>query len=69
MLERKVCTPRLVVECNEQRKRIIASIHDSNHLQVGVNRSLDLVKSKYYWPGLSGDVKQYVSLETVILWL
>ena len=50
---------RLVVEDQEQRKRIVATIHDSNHL--GINRTLDLVCSKYYWPGQSKDVIEYVS--------
>ena len=35
------------------------SIHNSSHF--GINRTLDLVSSKYYWPGLANDVKQYVS--------
>ena len=35
-----------------------ARVHDSGHL--GINRSLDMVASKYYWPGLSKDVKLYV---------
>ena len=50
---------RLVVEDQEKKKRIVASIHDSNHL--GINRTLDLVVSKYYWPGQSTDVIKYVS--------
>ena len=42
-----------------QRKRIIANVHDSSHL--GVNRTLDMITAKYYWPGLTQDVKEYVS--------
>ena len=52
--------PRLVVENREQRKRIIASIHNASHL--GLNRTNDMVASKYYWPGLFVDVRTYVSL-------
>ncbi len=51
--------PRLVVESVEQRKRIVASTHDGSHL--GLNRTNDMVASKYYWPGLFTDVKEYVS--------
>ena len=51
-------TERLVIEDLGQRQRIVARVHDSGHL--GINRSLDMVASKYYWPGLSKDVKLYV---------
>ncbi len=37
-----------------------ASIHDESH--VGVNRTLDTISSKYYWPNLTMDVKEYVSI-------
>ncbi len=50
---------RLVIEDAEKRKRILACIHNSSHL--GLNRTLDMVVEKYYWPGLSTDVKAYVS--------
>ena len=50
---------RLVIEDLSKRQRVISSIHDSGHL--GVNRTLDMVSAKYYWPGLTCDVKQYVS--------
>ena len=53
-------TQRLVVEEREKRERIIATIHDPSH--VGVNRTLDMIASKYYWPGLTTDVKKYVSI-------
>lgn len=52
-------TPRLVVEDRDKRERIVATIHDQSH--VGVNRTLDMISSKYYWPGLTTDVKEYVS--------
>ena len=52
-------TPGLVIEDAHQHKRIVSSMHDSCHL--GVNRTLDMVAAKYYWPGLSEDVKKYVS--------
>ena len=50
---------RLVVEDPEKRKRLVSSVHDSSHF--GVNRTLDMICSKYYWPGLTSDVKCYVS--------
>ena len=51
--------PRLVVEDLEQRKRIVANIHNTSHL--GLNRTNDMVASKYYWPGLFKDVRTYIS--------
>ena len=50
---------RLVVEDVAQRKRIISSIHDANHL--GVNRTNDMVACKYYWPGMFKNIQDYVS--------
>ena len=47
--------PRLVIEDVEKRRRIIRSTHDGSHL--GLNRTNDMVASKYYWPGLFTDVK------------
>ena len=35
------------------------NIHNSSHF--GINCTFDLVSSKYYWPGLTNEVKQYVS--------
>ena len=55
--------PRLVVEDSEQRKRIVASTHDGSHL--GLNRTNDMIASKYYWPGLFTDVKTYVSFTSL----
>ena len=52
--DKNVKTERLVIEDLGQRQRIVARVHDSGHL--GINRSLDMVASKYYWPGLSKDV-------------
>ena len=49
-----------MIEDASRRTRILESVHDSSHF--GVNRTLDLVASKYYWPGLTKDVKQYVSV-------
>ena len=56
---------RFVVEDKEKRARIISSIHDSSHF--GINRTIDMVSAKYYWPGLSLDVRQYVSLIILIV--
>ena len=50
---------RLVVEDPDQQKRIVSSIHDTSHM--GLNRTTDMVSAKYYWPGLTSDVKAYVS--------
>ena len=50
---------RLVVEDPDRRKRIVASIHNTSHM--GLNRTTDMVSGKYYWPGLTSDVKAYVS--------
>ena len=46
---------RLVVQDLTKRKRIITSTHD------GSNRTNSMVSSKYHWPGLFSDVRQYVS--------
>ena len=48
-----------MVEDVNKRNRVMENIHNSSHF--GINRTLDLVSSKYYWPGLTNDVKQYVS--------
>ena len=48
-----------MIEDASRRARILESVHHSNHFRV--NRTLDLVASKYYWPGLTKDVKQCVS--------
>ena len=50
---------RMVVEDASKRQRILESVHDASHL--GINRTLHLVSSKYYWPVLTKDVKDYVS--------
>ena len=54
---------KLVIEDPAQRRRIVSSIHDSSHM--GVNRSLDIVSQKYYWPGHTKDVHSYVRLSTM----
>ena len=48
-----------MVEDPDQRKRTVSSIHDTSHM--GLNRTTDMVSGKYYWPGLTADVKAYVS--------
>ena len=50
---------RMVIEDPDQQNRIISSIHDTSHM--GLNRTTDMVAVKYYWPGLTNDVKAYVS--------
>ena len=57
--ERASQQKRLVIEDPQRRRRIITNIHDSSHL--GTNRMQDMVAEKYYWPGLTKDVKDYVS--------
>ena len=46
-----------MIEDPDQRKRIVSSIHDTSHM--GLNRTTDIVSGKYYWPGLTSDVKAY----------
>ena len=53
----------MVIEDVTQRKRIIKSIHDASHM--GINRTLDMVSRKYYWPGLTKDVQSYVSNSSI----
>ena len=55
----KECLERLVIEDAPQRERIISSVYDSNHL--GINRTMDMIMVKYYWPGMSNDIRLYVS--------
>ena len=55
--------PRLVVEDSEQRKRIAANTHDGSHFDL--NRTNDMIASKYYWPGLFTDMKTYVSFTSL----
>ena len=50
---------RVVIEDTKQRTRIISSIHDSCHM--GLNRTNDMLASKYYWPGMYKDVSSHVS--------
>ena len=50
---------RLVVEDVTKRCRIISLTHDASHF--GVNRTVDVLSNKYYWPGLTKDVRLYVS--------
>ncbi len=52
------------MEDKEQRKRIIGAIHDPSHM--GVNRTLDMITAKYYWPGQTNEVKEYVSEDFTI---
>ena len=56
---------KLVIEDAAKRRRIISSIHDSSHM--GVNRSIDMVSQKYYWPGLTKDVRSYVSIAIILI--
>lgn len=53
----------LVVEDPDRRKRNVASIHDTSHM--GLNKTADMVSGKYYWPGVTSDVKAYVSSLTL----
>ena len=50
----------MAVDEPNQKERIISSIHDSSHF--GTSRTIDMVSSKYYWTGLTNDVKSYVCL-------
>ena len=51
-----------MVEDVHKRNRVMESVHNSSHF--GINCTLDLVSSKYHWPGLTNDVEQYVSTYT-----
>ena len=55
---------RLVDKGSCQRNPIVATVHDSCHL--GINRTLDMLGTNYYWPRLTKDVKDYVSCNTSI---
>ena len=55
----KTNVSRIVIENGDKRRRIISSIHGSNHL--GVHRTNHLVSKKYYWPGMYSDISTYVS--------
>ena len=52
--------PRLVVESADERRRIIASIHDQAHL--GRDKTLSEVTSRYYWAEMYNDICSYVSI-------
>ena len=49
----------MIIEDPDQWRRIISSIHDTSHM--GLNRTTDMIAGKYSWPGLTNDVKAYVS--------
>ena len=59
MGENKVA--KSVVQQEEQRKRIIASIHKLCNCHLGLNRTNDMVANKYYWPGLFMDIRAHVN--------
>ncbi len=48
-----------MVDDTIKRQRIVECVHNASHL--GINRTLDMVSARYYWPGLTTDVKNYVS--------
>ena len=52
-------TPRLVVNDEKQQKKIVSMIHDEQHL--GINRTTEMVCTKYYWPRMTKDIMSYVS--------
>ena len=49
----------MVIEDASKRQRILESVHNTSHL--GINHTLDMVSSQYYWPGATNDVRAYVS--------
>ena len=51
-------TPRLVVEGEEDRRKIIESIHGQAHL--GKNKTLSQLTQRYYWPNMYKTVCAYV---------
>ena len=52
--------PRLVVESVDERRRIIASIHDQAHL--GRDKTISEATARYYWPEMYNDICAYVSI-------
>ena len=50
---------RMVVNSVASQKRIISSVHDQHHL--GINRTVEMICNKYYWPNMTNNIKSYVS--------
>ena len=44
---------------------IIKMMHDVDH--PGINTTINKIRQTYYWPGVSNEVKQYVSYSNNII--
>ena len=51
--------PRLVIENESEKQRIMSSTHDQAHL--GRDKTTSEVSMRYYWPNMYEDVCAYVS--------
>ena len=51
--------PRLVVQSEEERLRLIQTIHDTAHL--GRDKTLSQLSERYYWQEMYNQVCSYVS--------
>ena len=58
-------TPRLVVEGEEDRRKIIESIHGQAHL--GRDKTLSQLTQRYYWPNMYKTACAYVSFKFIYL--
>jgi hypothetical protein len=58
-LDSFVAEDRLVINDDSRRQRVIESVHNTSH--PGINRTLHMVASKYYWPGLTNDCEHLLS--------
>ena len=52
--------PRLVVQSEEEKLRLIKTTHDTAHL--GRDKILSQLNERYYWPSMYSQVCEYVSL-------
>lgn len=54
---------RLVVVSEEEKKKVLRECHENGTgVHHGISRTLTLVESSYYWTSVTNDVKQWVWL-------
>ena len=52
---------RVITSLLEDRRAIIKSLHDLlAYGHPGISRTVDFVERSYWWPGLRGDIAEYV---------
>lgn len=52
-----------VLRGSDQKANILAEFHSGTiGRHSGVNKTIDAVKIHYWWPALTDDIKEYVSL-------